>query len=157
MLKIAQMAQQGKSSGHGKHHHSHEGGKGKDTPVRHGEAIMFVVRGLAFLAMGGCRLGVYIAYTLIPSMLTACIHVCALGHAHLCHVHLTQALDLHPRYPELAGLAARVEDEVAAEARAVTSRAAALQVSCSAPCCAVCDTVMLCVTHRAVCDAPCCV
>ena len=52
-LKLAQTRQEGDTIRH--HDHDHGGkpkDKAKDNPPRHGEAIMFVVRGLAFLCMG---------------------------------------------------------------------------------------------------------
>ena len=58
MLKIAQTAGAGKAVGDQKsaHSHDHERGKKKEKDTsRHGEAIMFVVRGLAFLGMGEWR------------------------------------------------------------------------------------------------------
>lgn len=53
-----------------------------------------------------------------------------LGHAHLCHVHLTQAVKLHPKYPGLAALTSRVDEEVQREARSANNRPSELTVNC---------------------------
>lgn len=53
MLKLAQTGQEGDKTCQGPHDHSGQAkGRQNEKPPRHGEAIMFVVRGLAFLCMG---------------------------------------------------------------------------------------------------------